>query len=82
MAAKFQVGDCVKVPDGRVGRVRARAGTKLRIRVRRRTSDTHQFLLLAPRELRRVECPIGWMSPPGYRSYLRTTLAKMRARQR
>lgn len=82
MAAKLQIGDCVKVPDGRIGRVRARAGSKLRIRVRRRTSDTHQFLLLAPRELRRVECPSGWMSPAGYRRYLRKTLAKMRERER
>jgi len=82
MAAKFEVGDCVKIPDGRIGRVRAKAGSKLRIRVRRRTSDTHQFLLLAARELGRVECPGGWMSPAGYRRYLRKTLAKMRARER
>lgn len=38
MAAKFQVGDCVRLPDGRIGRVRARVGRQLRIRVRRRTS--------------------------------------------
>ena len=80
MAAKFQVGDCVRVPDGRIGRVRARAGRRLRVRVRRRTSETHQFLLLAPSALRPVECPTGWMSPAGYRRYLRPTLAKLRAR--
>jgi hypothetical protein len=80
MAAKFQIGDCVQVPDGRIGRVRARAGPQLRVRVRRRTSATHQFLLLAPREVRAVPCPRGWMSPAGYRRYLRPTLAKLRAR--
>jgi hypothetical protein len=82
MAARFQVGDCVRVPDGRIGRVRARAGRKLRVRVRRRTSATHQFLLLAPSELRGVACPKGWMTPAGYRRYLGPTLAKLRARLR
>jgi hypothetical protein len=82
MAAKFQVGDCVRVPDGRIGRVRARMGRKLRVRVRRRTSATHQFLVLSPGDLRPVACPEGWMSPGGYRRYLRPTLAKLRARQR
>jgi hypothetical protein len=82
MAAKFQVGDCVRLPDGRVGRIRGRIGRKLRVRVRRRTSETHQFLLFAPGELRVVECPQGWMSPGGYRRYLRPTLAKLRARLR
>ena len=82
MAAKFQVGDCVRVPDGRIGRVRARAGRQWRIRVRRRTSETHQFLLLASSALRPVECPRGWMSLAGYRRYLRPTLAKLRARVR
>jgi hypothetical protein len=82
MATKFQVGDCVRVPDGRIGRVRARIGRTLRVRVHRRTSATHQFLLLAPGEIRRVRCPPGWMSPAGYRRYLRATLAKLRARLR
>ena len=82
MAAKLQIGDCVRVPDGRIGRVRARIGRKLRVRVRRRTSATHTFLLLAPSDLRAVECPSGWMSPGGYRRYLGPTLAKLRARIR
>jgi hypothetical protein len=82
VAAKFQVGDCVLVPDGRIGRVRARAGRKLRVRVRRRTSATHQFLVLAPSDLRAAACPKGWMSPAGYRRYLGPTLAKLRARVR
>jgi hypothetical protein len=82
MAARLQVGDCVRVPDGRIGRVRARVGRKLRVRVQRRTSRTHQFLVLAPGELRAVPCPAGWMSPDGYRRYLRPTLAKLRARLR
>jgi hypothetical protein len=82
MAAKLSVGDCVQVPDGRIGRVRDRRGAKLRVRVRRHSSKTYQFLLLAPRELTRVACPQGWMSPAGYRAYLRPTLAKLRARLR
>jgi hypothetical protein len=82
MAPRFTVGDCVGVPDGRVGRVRAVEEGRYRIRVQRRTSKTHQFLLLRAGELTRVECPAGWMSPDGYRRYLKPTLAKMRARQR
>jgi hypothetical protein len=82
MRARLQIGDCVRVPDGRIGRVRARVGRKLRVRVRRRTSQTDQFLLCAPGELRPVPCPRGWMSPAGYRRYLRPTLAKLRARLR
>jgi hypothetical protein len=82
MPAIFQVGDCVRLPDGRIGRVRARVGRKLRVRVRRRTSATHTFLLLAPSDLCAVECPGGWMSPGGYRRYLGPTLAKLRARLR
>ena len=82
MAARFTVGDCVRVPDGRIGRVRAVESGRYRIRVQRRTSKTHQFLLLRAGELRRVECPAGWMSPAGYRRYLKPTLAKLRKRQR
>jgi len=82
MPPRFHVGDCVRVPDGRIGRVRGRAGRRLRVRVRRHTSATHQFLLLAPAEARRVACPRGWMSPAGYRRYLSTTLAKLHVRMR
>jgi hypothetical protein len=82
MAGRFTVGDCVRVPDGRVGRVRAVAAGRYRIRVRRHTSKTHQFLLLRASELHRVQCPAGWMSPDGYRRYLEPTLAKLRKRQR
>ena len=82
MPAKFQVGDCVRVPDGRIGRVRARVGRDFRVRVRRLTSATHQFLLLPSSQLRAMECPKGWMSPAGYRRYLGPTLAKLRARAR
>ena len=84
MASKrrFTVGDCVRVPDGRIGRVRAVESGSYRVRVQRRTSNTHQFLLLRASQLSRVACPAGWMSPDGYRRYLAPTLAKMRARQR
>ena len=82
MSNKYRLGDCVRVPDGRVGRVRGYVGGKVRVRVRRRTSDTHQFILCRPGDLRPIECPGGWMSPPGYRRYLRATLAKLHSRRR
>lgn len=82
MSRRFAVGDCVRVPDGRIGRVRAVEVGRYRVRVQRRTSKTHQFLLLRAGELARVDCPSGWMSPDGYRRYLEPTLAKLRERQR
>jgi len=51
------------------------------VRVLRKTSKTHQFLELTAAQMKPVVCPAGWMSPPGYRRYLRVTLAKMRQRQ-
>ena len=82
MGRRFAVGDCVRVPDGRVGRVRAVEAGAYRVRVQRRTSKTHQFLHLRAGELTRVDCPSGWMTPAGYRRYLEPTLAKLRERQR
>lgn len=77
----LRAGDCVCIPDGRIGRVPAAFGSAWRVRVRRKTSHSHQFLMLAAKALRRVDCPKGWMSPAGYQRYLRVTLAKMRQRQ-
>ena len=51
------------------------------MRVRRTTGATHQFLTFAATDLRRVDCPKGWMSPAGYARYLKVTLGKMRLRQ-
>ena len=82
MGRRFTVGDCVRVLDGRIGRVRAVEDGGYRVRVRRPTSKTHQFVLLRAGELSRVKCPSGWMSPDGYRRYLKPTLAKLRQRQR
>jgi len=73
-------GDCVRIPDGRIARVREKSGGKYKVRVRRATSETHQFLWFPARDLEPVECPAGWMSPTGYNRYLKTTLAKMRQR--
>ncbi len=81
MSAAPRPGDCVRLPDGRIGRVRECVGGHCRVRVRRTTSKTHQFLELPTRELTRVDCPKGWMSPAGYQRYLTVTLAKMRERQ-
>jgi hypothetical protein len=80
VSRRYAVGDCVRVPDGRVGRVRALEAGCYRVRVQRRTSKTHQFLSLRAGELTRVACPKGWMSEDGYRRYLKPTLAKMRKR--
>lgn len=77
MSGSFKPGDCVKTPDGRIGRVREVVGSRYKVRVRRKTSETHQFLTLSGEELERVECPKGWMSPEGYVRYLDATLAKM-----
>ncbi len=75
----IQPGDCVQIPDGRIGRVRDRTDDTYRVRVRRKTSQAHQFLQLPEQELKSVPCPKGWMSPEGYNRYLKETLAKMKA---
>ncbi len=81
MAGRFVVGDCVRIPDGRIGRVREITGRRYKVRVRRNTSKTHQFVEFAAEDLERVDCPKGWMSPKGYVRYLDATLAKMRQRE-
>ena len=77
----MRLGDCVRIPDGRIGRVREASGKKWRVRVRRRSSNTHQFLMFTAVQLEPVECPRGWMSSAGYQRYLRVTLATMRERE-
>ena len=81
MASSIRAGDCVRIPDGRIARVRNTVGNAYRVRVRRKTSQSHQFLMFATKDLKRVDCPKGWMSPAGYLRYLRVTLAKMRQRE-
>ncbi len=82
MSKNFRPGDCVKLPDGRVARVRDAARGTYRVRVRRKTSKTHQFLRVAAQDLRKVACPKGWMSPEGYNRYLKVTLKKAKERAR
>lgn len=77
----LEPGACVRLPDGRIGRVRDAAEGRYRVRVRRSTSNTKQFLWLTASELQSVDCPKGWMSPEGYLRYLDETLAKMRLRR-
>jgi hypothetical protein len=81
MGRALRLGDCVRIPDGRIGRVRAVTGSQYKVRVRRKTSKTHQFLNFSGEDLERAECPKGWMSPEGYVRYLDTTLAKMHERE-
>ena len=80
MGLSIQIGGCVQLPDGRIGRVRERVVNGYRIRVLRKTSRTHQFVIVPTGKLKPVDCPQGWMSPKGYNRYLKTTLAKMRKR--
>ena len=72
-------GDCVKIPDGRIARVRDNNVSKNEYRVRiSKNSKNHQFLKFAKKELTKVQCPKGWMSPEGYNRYLKAILAKMK----
>jgi hypothetical protein len=80
MTKKIEIGSCVQIPDGRIARVREKIGDEYKVRVRRKTSKTHQFLLFKTDELTPVDCPKGWMSVEGYNRYLKTTLAKMKQR--
>lgn len=80
VSSRIRIADCVRLPDGRIGRVRGVAHDRYRVRVRRKTSQTHQFLMFSGEQLQKVDCPKGWMSPAGYLKYLRITLAKMRQR--
>ncbi|HEX7112082.1 MAG TPA: hypothetical protein VF216_06535 [Mizugakiibacter sp.] len=75
-----EFGDCVRVPDGRIGRVRAAEGDRVRVRLRDPRSGRFRFVWFAAAEVRAVACPAGWMSAEGYRSYYGATLAKMEQR--
>ena len=76
----IKAGMCVILPDGRVGRVREKDGNEWRVRVKRFTSDSHQFLYFRPKDLEPTDCPQGWMSVTGYNNYVKKTLKKMRQR--
>jgi hypothetical protein len=82
MSRLVKIGGCVKLPDGRIGRVRERSAKGYKVRVQRKTSRTHQFVVVPAEKVKPVQCPKGWMSPIGYNRYLKTTLEKMRKRQR
>lgn len=70
----------MRLPDRRIARVRERVGDAYRVRVRRTTSKSHQFLLMKATELEGVDCPKGWMGPEGYNRYLTVTVKKLRER--
>ncbi len=82
MPKNIHPGDCVQLPDGRIARVRDAVKGTYRVRVRRKTSKTHQFLKFRGQDLKKVACPKGWMSPEGYNRYLKVTLEKQRQRAR
>ncbi len=64
--AVLQRGECVRLADGRPGRVRGKLGTKYRVRVRRTGKKADEVLLLSGRDLEKIDPPAGWMSPEGY----------------
>ena len=82
MTKTIVIGGCVQIPDGRIARVREKVNNRYKVRARRKTSVSHQFLFFEAKELKPVDCPKGWMSVEGYKRYLKITLAKMKTRQR
>jgi len=64
--AQLQRGECVRLTDGRPGRVRQKVGGKFRVRVRRAGGKTDELLLLGRREIEKIDPPSGWMSVEGY----------------
>lgn len=78
-------GDCVKIPDGRLGRARTYENHKWKVRVRRKQnshkkSPSYQFLYFPSSKLKIINCPSGWMSRKGYNNYVKITLSKMKKR--
>ena len=65
MSTTIRAGDCVRIPDGRVGRVPTCIRQKYRVRVRRLSNATHQFLTFTAKDLKRIECPKGYRRPAG-----------------
>lgn len=82
MSKLIDIGGCVEIPDGRIGRVREKVNNQYKVRVRRKTSASHQFLSFDANDLKPVDCPKGWMSIEGYKRYLKVTLLKMKERQK
>ncbi len=80
MPEDIKLGDCVKIPDGRIARVRHISKDAYEVRVRRKTGNSNQFLNFQKEELIKIACPKGWMNPEGYNRYLKITLEKMRIR--
>lgn len=76
----IKIGDCVIIPDGRIGRIREKIGNVYKVRVMRKTSNTHQFLFIDKNNLELIDCPKGWMSRDGYNNYVKKTLIKMKKR--
>ena len=64
--AQLQRGECVRLTDGRPGRVREKVGGKFRVRVRRAGGKGDELLLLGGRELKKIDPPSGWMTVEGY----------------
>ena len=82
MIKAIKAGDCVKLLDGRIGRVRNSQKSRYRVRVSRKNSKSHQLLWLTGVEITKIQCPDGWMSPEGYNRYIRKTLSKMKQRMK
>lgn len=76
--ASLKTGECVRVPDGRPGRVRAHRSGKFSVRVRRAGKTTDELLTFAGTQLKRIDPPDGWMSPEGYNRRVAALRRRMR----
>lgn len=79
--ARIQPGYCVRLPDGRLGRVREVTAGGCKVRVRRPSGRSNTFLDFAESYLEVATCPKGWMSPIGYLRYLTGVHIALRKRQ-
>ena len=82
MTESISSGDCVRIPDGRIGRVRDITKKEYIVRVRRKNTKNHEFLKFTIKEVTKMQCPKDWMSPEGYNRYLKQTLSKMKKRMK
>ena len=73
-------GDCVRLHDGRIGRIREIFKKSTEFEYRRKNSKNHQVIKVTSGDITRIQCPKGWMSPDGYNRYLKQTLSKMKKR--
>jgi hypothetical protein len=68
-ASSIRSGVCVRLSDGRIGRVQRAHEGCVDVSTTRRRTGTTEVLELEPREVKVIACPPGRMSPEGYRRF-------------